>query len=158
MQRLVALPLDNERNLEATFRGAGNLWRLLIEDVEICRITLGVFGQSAVGRDRKQPAIPCNINWYHWKKDGGKELSVQECGFANVHRNGTTIAATLLFSLIVGSCSSVQHGRPAPDTDRADRNSDVACTMEAKICPDGTAVQRAGPSCEFADCPGESHP
>lgn len=26
--------------------------------------------------------------------------------------------------------------RPAADTDRADRNSDVACTMEAKICPD----------------------
>lgn len=27
------------------------------------------------------------------------------------------------------------------------------CTMEAKICPDGTAVGRAGPNCEFAPCP-----
>lgn len=31
----------------------------------------------------------------------------------------------------------------------------VACTMEAKICPDGSAVGRTGPNCEFAACPGE---
>lgn len=29
----------------------------------------------------------------------------------------------------------------------------VACTEEAKICPDGTSVGRTGPSCEFAPCP-----
>lgn len=29
----------------------------------------------------------------------------------------------------------------------------VACTMEAKICPDGTAVGRTGPKCEFVACP-----
>lgn len=29
----------------------------------------------------------------------------------------------------------------------------VACTMEAKICPDGSAVGRVGPQCEFAPCP-----
>ncbi len=29
----------------------------------------------------------------------------------------------------------------------------VACTMEAKICPDGTAVGRSGPNCEFPSCP-----
>jgi len=28
-----------------------------------------------------------------------------------------------------------------------------ACTMEAKICPDGTSVGRTGPNCEFAACP-----
>ncbi|MEK7638192.1 MAG: hypothetical protein AAB375_02085 [Patescibacteria group bacterium] len=31
----------------------------------------------------------------------------------------------------------------------------VVCTMEAKICPDGTGVGRTGPNCEFAACPGE---
>lgn len=31
----------------------------------------------------------------------------------------------------------------------------IACTMEAKICPDGTGVGRTGPNCEFAACPGE---
>jgi len=30
----------------------------------------------------------------------------------------------------------------------------VACTMDAKICPDGSAVGRTGPNCEFAPCPG----
>lgn len=28
-----------------------------------------------------------------------------------------------------------------------------ACTAEAKICPDGSAVGRTGPNCEFAPCP-----
>lgn len=28
-----------------------------------------------------------------------------------------------------------------------------SCTEEAKICPDGTAVGRAGPDCGFAPCP-----
>jgi hypothetical protein len=27
------------------------------------------------------------------------------------------------------------------------------CTMEAMICPDGTAVGRTGPNCAFAPCP-----
>ena len=27
------------------------------------------------------------------------------------------------------------------------------CTQEAKICPDGSAVSRTGPNCEFAPCP-----
>ncbi len=30
-----------------------------------------------------------------------------------------------------------------------------ACTLEAKICPDGSSVGRSGPNCEFAACPGE---
>lgn len=29
----------------------------------------------------------------------------------------------------------------------------VACTMDAKLCPDGSAVGRQGPLCEFAPCP-----
>lgn len=28
-----------------------------------------------------------------------------------------------------------------------------ACTLEAKICPDGSSVGRTGPNCEFAACP-----
>ncbi|MFH0819701.1 MAG: hypothetical protein V1892_01575 [bacterium] len=27
------------------------------------------------------------------------------------------------------------------------------CTMEAKVCPDGSSVGRTGPKCEFAPCP-----
>lgn len=29
----------------------------------------------------------------------------------------------------------------------------TACTLEAKLCPDGSAVGRVGPNCEFAPCP-----
>jgi hypothetical protein len=32
----------------------------------------------------------------------------------------------------------------------------VGCTAEAKICPDGSAVGRSGPKCEFAACPGST--
>lgn len=29
----------------------------------------------------------------------------------------------------------------------------AVCTMEARICPDGTAVGRTGANCEFSPCP-----
>ena len=29
----------------------------------------------------------------------------------------------------------------------------IGCTMEAKMCPDGSAVGRSGPNCTFAPCP-----
>lgn len=35
-------------------------------------------------------------------------------------------------------------------------SGDVACTMEAKLCPDGSYVGRQGPDCAFAACPGET--
>ena len=34
----------------------------------------------------------------------------------------------------------------------------AACTLEAKVCPDGTSVGRVGPSCEFAECPTSTVP
>lgn len=34
----------------------------------------------------------------------------------------------------------------------------VACTMDAKMCPDGSYVGRVGPNCEFAPCPGSEFP
>jgi len=33
------------------------------------------------------------------------------------------------------------------------KTAQVACTMEAKICPDGSSVGRVAPNCEFAACP-----
>ena len=33
------------------------------------------------------------------------------------------------------------------------QNKPIACTMEAKLCPDGSAVGRTGPNCEFSPCP-----
>ncbi|MDP4007381.1 MAG: hypothetical protein Q8P55_02185 [bacterium] len=34
-------------------------------------------------------------------------------------------------------------------------NKTTACTQEAKICSDGSAVGRTGPNCEFTPCPEE---
>jgi predicted lipoprotein with Yx(FWY)xxD motif len=34
-----------------------------------------------------------------------------------------------------------------------EENCTTACTQEAKVCPDGSAVGRTGPNCEFAPCP-----
>ncbi len=38
-------------------------------------------------------------------------------------------------------------------SDYADGGNTRGCTQEAKICPDGSAVGRTGPNCEFAECP-----
>ena len=45
-----------------------------------------------------------------------------------------------MLALLVAACS------PVPQ-------KPVACTAEAKLCPDGTAVGRTGPNCDFAPCP-----
>jgi hypothetical protein len=39
---------------------------------------------------------------------------------------------------------------------RNSSNQRQVCTLEAKICPDGIAVGRSGPNCEFAACPAIS--
>lgn len=32
----------------------------------------------------------------------------------------------------------------------------TVCTMDAKLCPDGSYVGRIGPDCHFAKCPGDT--
>jgi len=39
--------------------------------------------------------------------------------------------------------------------DYLNKNKIVACTEDARICPDGTAVARVPPDCEFAPCPNK---
>lgn len=48
-----------------------------------------------------------------------------------------------------------QSASPSPDTSEASAEAVIgACTMEAKVCPDGSTVGRVPPKCEFAACPG----
>ena len=43
------------------------------------------------------------------------------------------------------------------DTTKDKEGQTIACSMEAKLCPDGvTSVGRIGPKCEFQACPGEN--
>ncbi len=47
----------------------------------------------------------------------------------------------------------------APIGDSEPGGGDIACTADAKLCPDGvTYVGRTGPNCAFAACPGEIPP
>ncbi len=64
-------------------------------------------------------------------------------------------AAPALFSLALllsatSADAKVMMAAPRPEP--------VACTMEAKLCPDGSSVSRQGPNCEFAACPDGNPP
>jgi len=53
-------------------------------------------------------------------------------------KNSYLIIILLSLLLITSGCS---------------QNAIKGCTLEAKVCPDGTAVGRHGPFCEFDACP-----
>ena len=55
------------------------------------------------------------------------------------------IVASVLVLIIVGGVW-VSRTLPVPSGAKG-------CTEEAKVCPDGSAVGRTGPNCEFAACP-----
>ncbi|MBP9816600.1 MAG: hypothetical protein KBD05_01055 [Candidatus Pacebacteria bacterium] len=44
---------------------------------------------------------------------------------------------------------------PIGTPEEPSRPEPVACTADAKICPDGSGVGRTGPNCTFPPCPGE---
>jgi hypothetical protein len=41
------------------------------------------------------------------------------------------------------------------ETKQMNPGNKTVCTMEAKLCPDGSSVGRTGPNCEFAACPAK---
>jgi hypothetical protein len=60
----------------------------------------------------------------------------------------TTTAPVFLASLaLLGGLA------PLPAAARGSAAVAAACTMEAMICPDGSAVSRTGPECSFPACP-----
>lgn len=74
--------------------------------------------------------------------------------FERSSRNKVTLLLLVLALILLGLVIAFI---PKKQTDNPET---VACTLEAKICPDGTAVGRVGPQCEFAACPnvGENWP
>jgi hypothetical protein len=53
------------------------------------------------------------------------------------------IASLILMSIFLVACAK---------TDKP-----VACTMDAKVCPNGSFVGRIAPNCEFAPCPNSNN-
>lgn len=66
-----------------------------------------------------------------------------------------TLVVTLLIIAVVSLFAvgyllgRATNNPPSPPSDMG------SCTMEAKICPDGSAVGREGPDCAFAECPDQ---
>ena len=59
----------------------------------------------------------------------------------------------IVLALLVGTFAYWQKNKIQQE---ADSNQQKPCTMEAKVCEDGSSVGRTGPNCEFAPCPSSS--
>lgn len=59
------------------------------------------------------------------------------------------LAAGLVLLLVVGLGSFLYRNT----VERPGDHEQTACTLEARVCPDGSAVGRSGPACTFAPCP-----
>lgn len=55
------------------------------------------------------------------------------------------IGVVVVIVVFAGVIAWVKYSSPQP----------IACTMEAKLCADGSALGRTGPNCEFPACPKE---
>lgn len=60
---------------------------------------------------------------------------------------------TFTFGMRYQSLLTEQSKIKSPNSKVGPSPEPVACTMDAKICPDGSAVGRIGPDCEFEECP-----
>lgn len=65
-------------------------------------------------------------------------------------KNKTAIWTVILILLLIGVYLYFTRTKEVVD---AIVLTPVACTEEAKLCPDGSSVGRSGPNCLFADCP-----
>ncbi|MEP7167657.1 MAG: hypothetical protein ABI758_06820 [Candidatus Woesebacteria bacterium] len=63
------------------------------------------------------------------------------------------IVLICLFILSVTAALAYFIGKVRPTQNRDEIGTVRPCTLEAKICPDGSSVGRQGPACEFAECP-----
>lgn len=68
------------------------------------------------------------------------------------------IATTSPYNDAPATTTTTPGSAETPLPAKPDDGGAVACTMDAKICPDGSAVGRVGPNCEFAACPAAQTP
>jgi hypothetical protein len=83
---------------------------------------------------------------------------ISDAGFALFLKNyssrtGVSLAASTTAEIITHISGSTEGS--ASDT-ATSSDEFMACTMDAKMCPDGSYVGRTGPACEFAACPNET--
>ena len=69
-------------------------------------------------------------------------------------QNKTFVLIFCILVLVVGGILYLIYPTPQKyGSPNATSTQPVACTLEAKMCPDGSYVGRQGPNCEFAPCP-----
>ncbi len=68
---------------------------------------------------------------------------------------GTVVLIIAAGILLWPRLSQTPDTSPVGSNNSAGGNTTTVCTMDAKMCPDGSYVGRTGPNCEFALCPGE---
>ena len=69
----------------------------------------------------------------------------------------TIVTVCIITAIVVVTILSVARRAQAPQNIHK-ANEQGACTMDAKICPDGSAVGRSGPDCAFKPCPTQTPP
>lgn len=82
------------------------------------------------------------------KAESKKQIKQQEQGIAVLP---VIIMAASVIAFAVMGYFVYKHMYPAKT---ATNTNSVACTQDAKLCPDGSYVGRSGPNCEFTACPG----
>lgn len=70
--------------------------------------------------------------------DGSKAETEAKCPSPNATPTASTIPSATA---------------PTPSEVASPTSEPVGCTLDAKVCPDGSAVGRVPPNCEFAPCP-----
>lgn len=69
-----------------------------------------------------------------------------------------SVIGTVLWQITTNTPSPIElESIPAP-AQLPPEPQPVACTMDAKECPDGSFIGRNGPDCEFAACPNSEFP
>src|SRR3989344_2726240 len=68
------------------------------------------------------------------------------------HINFSVSFIIIILSLFVGVISHAEENTTTSNTATVS-NTGVVCTMDVKLCSDGSSVGRVGPNCEFAKCP-----
>jgi len=67
-------------------------------------------------------------------------------------KNPTFVLIFIVVVFIIGGLLYVYNPEPT-EYKNPNEQGPVVCTMEAKLCPDGSYVGRIAPDCEFAACP-----
>lgn len=71
-------------------------------------------------------------------------------------QNTTFILVFIAAVFVIGGLLYIYN--PAPTEYKNPEEEPVACTMDARLCPDGSYVGRVPPDCEFESCPIPEEP